>query len=116
MSKDLSAEVCGQLVAELLDARLKHMHWVQEALGSQDPLVDADPRKCLFGQWIQKSKEVLGHLPEFQALEQPHLMLHESFCRLYDAPDEERLEQEVRTRSGQLIEAIDTLEKRLSMG
>ncbi len=98
----------------LLTARMAHTQWMSAVTHEKTPCVEADPQKCVFGRWIQEEQDVLGQLPEFQALAGPHSELHEVYATLKSASTSEELHNRVRALSHQLIDQIDALEKRLA--
>src|SRR5690606_3624536 len=66
-------------------ARADHLIWVQRLHGmilGRDRLEEsqvADHTQCRLGQWYYgRGRQILGHDPNFIALEQPHRQIHEA--------------------------------------
>jgi methyl-accepting chemotaxis protein len=76
---------------------------------------------CLLGKWYYKAgKEQYGHLPEFVAIERPHISFHAAVkdaVESYNRGDRQRAEtqtQEAGRISKEVVAAINQLEVRLS--
>ena len=83
-------------------------------MNNENPEVEPDHTLCQFGRWMQLFNDLLGDLTEFQALEQPHRLLHQCYHELQNSPDQKQLKQVIQSHSNQLINNIDALEKRVS--
>lgn len=73
-------------------------------------------RDCALGQWYYSLGErQFGHLPEFRAIEPPHEKLHRTVREIVDCMDRndraqaERLLEQMRTISGEIVAALDRL-------
>ena len=112
--KNFSIKVRDQLLVDLLNARMQHMRWVNEVMNNKFSLAEPSHTDCQFGKWMLKVSESLEHLSEFQNLELPHRLLHQSYQTLQNAPEQEQHKLDVKSYSSQLIDAIDALEQRIN--
>ena len=109
----ISKESRSQALSTLLDARMQHTRWVSEVLNNPNPQVEIDPSLCAFGRWLHSADEELQALPEFSALDRPHLELHQAYRLIRTTPDLEPRRIDIRQLSLRLIARIDALEQRL---
>lgn len=78
---------------EILDkiraAKRSHVTWVKRARSLIDGVaVDKEkvpvmPTDCIFGQWYYGDGKPLAKLPSFQAIEDPHNRLHETYAKIF---------------------------------
>lgn len=99
-----------------------HLKWVErvEKMVHEGVMIPRSElvshQRCALGQWYYTTgKAVLGHLPEFQAIEPPHARLHQIASQAVDAMERgdkaaaERLLEEMRGISREIVGRLDTL-------
>ncbi|MFH1872170.1 MAG: CZB domain-containing protein [Pseudomonadota bacterium] len=98
----------------LLNARRSHTLWVSEVTHQQAPCVVEDHTLCDFGKWLIEAEGILGSVPEFIELREPHQQLHDTYVSLKADPDRALRSSRIRDISRTLIDRIDGLEKYLN--
>lgn len=76
--------------------KIDHAVWklhVYEKLGDSDHQLD-DHHQCRLGHWYEKGQGAAQyqHLPEFQRLEKPHALVHQSGLKALNTAGQERLQ------------------------
>lgn len=104
------AESKGEILTSLFDARMQHTLWVSEVKNNQQPNVQADHTLCDFGQWLIMNKDMLGVIPAFLELHEPHRKLHIAYQTFLKASQNDTLRENVIAQSVELISKIDALE------
>lgn len=110
----ITKEVRLKSLDTLLNARMAHTQWTASATRGADSAVEEDPGKCTFGKWLLEQAGTLGHLPEFQALDEPHRALHAAYSNMKSAVPDAGVTASIRSCSQRLIDRIDQLEKCLN--
>jgi len=70
-------------------AKRSHVGWVRRARSLIDGLpvdkekVPVQPTDCIFGQWYYGDGKMLAKLASFQAIEEPHNRLHETYSKIF---------------------------------
>lgn len=98
----------------LLNARMAHTLWVAEVTHRRAPCVIEDHTQCAFGKWLLEAGAILGGVPEFRTLVEPHRQLHQAYTAMKNDADPAALHDTTRKLSGLLIDGIDRLEKYLN--
>lgn len=98
----------------LLNARRSHTLWVSEVTHQQAPCVVEDHTLCDFGKWLIEAEGILGSVPEFIDLGEPHQQLHDTYLSLKADQDHALRSSRIRDISRTLIDRIDSLEKYLN--
>lgn len=132
-----------EALEKLRKAKGAHIKWraYAQALVSGVPVsnekIPVEHTDCAFGQWYHgEGREMLGHLPSYEAIYTPHEMLHEIYKRIFETMNSEsgglkklfstresRREQQLRTArqyadeligvSETLLKALDILEEEI---
>lgn len=98
----------------LFNARRSHTQWVSEVTHQQAPCVVEDHTLCDFGKWLIEAEGMLGSVPEFIDLREPHQQLHDTYLSLKADRDHALRSSRIRDISRTLIDRIDSLEKYLN--
>lgn len=114
--------------ALLILARTDHLLWkwrlYHMVMGRAriEPEQVSDPRSCRFGRWYQQAGLRLGHLREFQELDEPHQRVHQLARQAVVAWNAGRSDEAMRhlqaleSASSALLQRLETLEHRLAGG
>ena len=116
MNSEISKVMNDQLIDELVEARMQHIHWVSQVLKDEKFEAEEDHTRCNFGLWMVKVKELLGELEELQDVDVPHRELHMVYKVLKNNPAHTVLREELKLLSCKLIDRVDQLENRLKEG
>ncbi len=78
-----------EILEKIRAAKRSHVTWVKRARSLIDGVpVDKDKvpvqsTDCIFGQWYYGDGKMLRKLPSFQAIEDPHNRLHETYSKIF---------------------------------
>ena len=79
----------SEVLEKIRAAKRSHMTWVKRARSLIDGVpvdkekVPVQPTDCIFGQWYYGGGRSLSKLPSFQAIEEPHNRLHETYSGIF---------------------------------
>lgn len=79
----------SDILEKIRAAKRSHVTWVKRARSLIDGVpVDKEkvpvmPTDCIFGQWYYGEGRQLSKLPSFQAIEDPHNHLHETYTKIF---------------------------------
>lgn len=77
------------MVHEIRAAKRAHVNWVShahaliEGLPLEQNQVPVNATECKFGSWYYGHGQMLASTPEFRAIEQPHMALHETYAKIF---------------------------------
>lgn len=77
------------IIKEIHEAKRAHISWVSHAqaliigLPLEENQVPKHSTECKFGQWYYGHGQILKRLPAFNAIEEPHMQLHEAYMRIF---------------------------------
>lgn len=78
-----------EILEKIRAAKRSHVSWVKRARSLIDgvpvdkekvPVMSTD---CIFGRWYYGDGKQLSKLPSFQAIEDPHNRLHETYAKIF---------------------------------
>lgn len=107
------SESKGQLLTDLLNARMQHTRWVAEVKNNSIPHVEPDHTRCEFGLWLISANKIFGDMAEFKALDPVHITLHQAYAEFINSPEDPLLRTRVISVSHDLIDRIDQLEAKI---
>jgi len=79
----------SEVLEKIRAAKRSHVTWVKRARSLIDGVpvdkekVPVQPTDCIFGQWYYGEGKMLGKLPSFQAIEDPHTRLHDTYSKIF---------------------------------
>ncbi len=79
----------SEVLEKIRAAKRSHVTWVKRARSLIDGVpvdkekVPVQPTDCIFGQWYYGDGKMLGKLPSFQAIEDPHTRLHDTYSKIF---------------------------------
>jgi hypothetical protein len=72
-------------------AKLSHKKWISHAKAIHMGIpvgkdaVPMNETECNFGNWYYGEGQIFSNIPSYQAIEEPHGMLHHTYMKLYKA-------------------------------
>ncbi len=79
----------SDILERIRAAKRSHVIWVKRARSLIDGVpvdkekVPVQPTDCIFGQWYYGDGKLLAKLPSYQAIEDPHNRLHETYAKIF---------------------------------